>query len=134
MLFLPAGRTTPRRVHGSYLTDDEIRKVIDFVKGNLAEKAKDAELFPGIEGEEEAPDAQEGQDELFWDAVKLVLRSGHGSTSLLQRKLKIGYSRAARIVDQLEDAGVLGPQVVGGKAREVLVDETYLEGAPAGEM
>jgi S-DNA-T family DNA segregation ATPase FtsK/SpoIIIE len=133
MLFLPAGRTTPRRVHGSYLTDDEIGKVNQFVKGNLAEKTKDVDLFPVLESEDEAADAQEGQDELFWDAVKLVLRSGHGSTSLLQRKLKIGYSRAARIVDQLEDAGVLGPQVVGGKARDVLIDETYLEGAPAGE-
>jgi S-DNA-T family DNA segregation ATPase FtsK/SpoIIIE len=133
MLFLPAGRTTPRRVHGSYLTDDEIKRVIEFVKGNLVEKAQDLEVVPGFVSEDESLEVQEGQDALFWEAVKLVLRSGHGSTSLLQRKLKIGYSRAARIVDQLEDAGVLGPQVVGGKARDVLVDQNFLEGAPSGD-
>lgn len=131
MLFLPAGRTTPRRVHGSYLTDEEIRRVIDFVKGNGVRSAQEAEAVPAFEAEERELQREGGQDELFWEAVRLVLRSGHGSTSLLQRKLKIGYSRAARIVDQLEEAGVLGPQTIGGKAREVLVDESFLEESPS---
>ena len=67
-----------------------------------------------------------GSDELFNEAVTLVITHQQGSISLLQRRLKVGYSRAARLIDQMEQAGVVGP-FTGSKAREVLVDETYLE-------
>ena len=65
-------------------------------------------------------------DELFREAVSLVITHQQGSISLLQRRLKVGYSRAARLVDEMEQAGVVGP-FTGSKAREVLVDESYLE-------
>ncbi len=129
MLFLPAGKSTPRRVHGSYITDPEIARVLDFIKQQEPVEEEEAGE-PLKDFSDEAVDeleAEDEQDELFMEAVKLVLRTGTGSTSLLQRKLKIGYSRAARIVDQLEEAGVLGPQTSGGKGRDVLVDESFLE-------
>ncbi|MFQ6102801.1 MAG: DNA translocase FtsK 4TM domain-containing protein [Candidatus Glassbacteria bacterium] len=126
MLFLPAGRSNARRVHGSYISDDELGRVIEFLKRGGGGKDKESETLPTFGREPGFDETSEEQDELFWDAVRLVLRTGHGSTSLLQRKLKIGYSRAARIVDQLEDAGVLGPQV-GSKGRDVLVGEDFLE-------
>ena len=65
------------------------------------------------------------EDEFFDEAARIVIRSGQGSVSLLQRRLRVGYSRAARLVDLLEDAGVVGP-FEGSKAREVLVDEEWL--------
>lgn len=128
MLFLPAGKSTPRRVHGSYITDPEIARVLDFIKQQKEdEEEEELEPLKDFTADNDFPEADDEQDELFMEAVKLVLRNGTGSTSLLQRKLKIGYSRAARIVDQLEEAGVLGPQAVGGKGRDVLVDESFLE-------
>ena len=71
-------------------------------------------------------DGDSSSDELFNDAVALVITHQQGSISLLQRRLKVGYSRAARLIDQMEQTGVVGP-FTGSKAREVLVDETYLE-------
>jgi S-DNA-T family DNA segregation ATPase FtsK/SpoIIIE len=74
----------------------------------------------GIDG------GETGTDELFNEAVSLVITHQQGSISLLQRRLKVGYSRAARLIDEMEQTGVVGP-FTGSKAREVLVDETYLE-------
>ncbi len=128
MLFLPAGKSIPRRVHGSYITDDEIGRVITFIKQHSAEQPTNDDSLLAFGKEESLEEVLDEQDDLYWEAAKLVMRTGHGSTSLLQRKLKIGYSRAARIVDQLEEAGILGPQV-GSKGRDVLVDEDFIERA-----
>ena len=69
---------------------------------------------------------EKGKDDLFNDAISLVITHQQGSISLLQRRMKIGYSRAARLIDEMEKVGIVGP-FTGSKAREVLVDETYLE-------
>ena len=69
---------------------------------------------------------EKGKDDLFNDAISLVITHQQGSISLLQRRMKIGYSRAARLIDEMEIVGIVGP-FTGSKAREVLVDETYLE-------
>jgi len=126
MLFLPAGKSTTRRVHGSFISDSEIGKVLAFIKKNSDAVPQTDDTLVAFGKEPEPDEPTDEQDALYWDSVKLILRTGHGSTSLLQRKLRIGYSRAARIVDQLEDAGILGPQV-GSKGRDILVDDDFLE-------
>ena len=79
----------------------------------------DGEIVPGMRD----PNAR---DPLFWDAARMVVRHNQGSVSLLQRRLKVGYARAARLIDQLESAGIVSPYD-GSKAREVMVDDRYLD-------
>ncbi len=132
MLFMPGGSSNPIRIHGAFISHKELENVVDFVKGQL-DFRQDGETVGTLSDirqleEEESIDVGDERDELFNEAVKLVVRYGHGSTSLLQRRLKIGYTRAARIVDQLEAASIVGPPD-GSKAREVIVDESYLKEA-----
>ena len=130
MLFLPPGQAEPVRLHGNYLSGDEVGAIVAFLK----------EWYGVEEGEEEMEDhslevaaPEEGldgeRDPLYEEARALVLRHQMGSTSLLQRRLKIGYSRAGRLMDQLEGAGIVGP-FDGSKARKVLVK---LDGSPGQE-
>jgi len=126
MLYLPAGKAEPLRVHAPYMSEGEVGHVADFWR----EQAPQAQAVAG--GLEEALERvaesgdDEDDDELVPEAVRLVVLHQQGSTSLLQRRLKVGYSRASRLMDKLESMGVVGP-FMGSKAREVLVDETYLE-------
>ena len=127
LLFLPPGSPEPIRIHGAFISSDETENVLEHIrKQPRYEKA----LLPiRTEGDDAdgASGLNDGQrDELFDEALKLVVRHQQGSISLLQRRLKIGYSRAARLIDQLEAAGVVGG-FDGSKAREVLMDETQLE-------
>jgi DNA segregation ATPase FtsK/SpoIIIE, S-DNA-T family len=129
MLFMPAGRPEPYRVHGAYVSEEDTARVVDFwkakaVPGTPAVMATD---MAAVEAEEEAGDEAGGfDDELIREAARLVVTHQQGSTSLLQRRLKVGYSRAGRLMDQLEQLGVVGP-FQGSKARDVLVDERWLE-------
>lgn len=128
MLFLPPGSPETVRIHGAYVSSEDIERTIEHIRNQPAfEKA----LLPVRQDENEVDDgygpAADGRrDELFHEALKLVVRHQQGSISLLQRRLKIGYSRAARLIDELEAAGIVGA-FDGSKAREVLVDESYLE-------
>jgi S-DNA-T family DNA segregation ATPase FtsK/SpoIIIE len=116
------------RLQGPFVSDDEIERITGFISD---QEGPGPYLLPSIE-EESGPASLAGsgagpQDELFEDAARIIVRAQQGSVSLLQRKLSVGYSRAARIVDQLEDAGIVGP-FEGSKARQVLVeDEPMLE-------
>ncbi|WP_313956963.1 DNA translocase FtsK [Bacillus sp. FJAT-22090] len=116
MLFLPAGSSKPVRVQGAFLSDAEVERMVDFVieqqKANYQE-----EMIPD---EVEESNEQIDRDELFDDAVQLVTEMQTASVSLLQRRFRIGYSRAARIIDQLELSGIVGPYE-GSKPRQVLV-------------
>ncbi|MGH7493292.1 MAG: DNA translocase FtsK 4TM domain-containing protein [bacterium] len=127
MLFLPPGSPEPVRIHGAYVSSDDIERAIEHIRN---QPFYEKELLPVREesdsNDEFGPAADGRRDELFNEALKLVVRHQQGSISLLQRRLKIGYSRAARLIDELEAAGVVGG-FDGSKAREVLVDETYLE-------
>ena len=114
-------------MHNAFLSLEEIEAVMKHV----AEQPKPDELvLPSVreaQVSEFGGDVSDGgNDELFNEAVALVVTHQQGSISLLQRRLKVGYSRAARLIDQMEQTGVVGP-FTGSKAREVLVDETYLE-------
>jgi len=127
MLFLPPGSAEPVRIHGAFISSEETEKVIEHIR---QQPRYEKDLLPiRTEGDDAdgAGGLMDGQrDELFDEALKLVVRHQQGSISLLQRRLKIGYSRAARLIDQLEAAGVVGG-FDGSKAREVLIDETQLE-------
>jgi S-DNA-T family DNA segregation ATPase FtsK/SpoIIIE len=128
MLFTPAGKPEPYRIHGAYVSEEETAKVVEFWRakatpGAAPPLATDAATVD--REEDEAGDEAEYDDALINEAASLVVRHQQGSTSLLQRRLKVGYSRAGRLMDQLESLGVVGP-FQGSKARDVLVDERWL--------
>lgn len=115
MLFLNPEIGTPLRCQGVMVTDHEIERVVNFWK----EMMKNEEPAPSpweelIQAQGESPD-----DELLLKAVEVVRKSQRASASLLQRRLRVGYPRAASLIDKLEELGVIGPAVAGGKEREV---------------
>ena len=127
MLFLPMGENAPERVQGAYVSDEELEKIVDYTVSqqkamyderfmDLTSSAKEqGNAGGGIKEVEEEYD-----DPLYNDIVEFVITQGKASASLLQRRFKLGYNRAARIVDLLEERGIIGPQN-GSKPREVLV-------------
>jgi S-DNA-T family DNA segregation ATPase FtsK/SpoIIIE len=124
MLFLPASMGKPRRVQGAYVTEEEIERVMDHCK-RQGEPAYVESISKVIE--QGAIDMDAGDDEDLLDqAMELVVRSGLGSTSMLQRKLKVGFARAGRLMDLLEERGVVGPSL-GSKARDVLMTPDELD-------
>jgi S-DNA-T family DNA segregation ATPase FtsK/SpoIIIE len=135
MLFLPPGRSDPVRIQGAYLPTEDTERLMAWYaelleRHGVAQHAERAKLETDILEEVASQELEEAQvaaeaivgdwDELFRQAAEICIQNGGGSTSLLQRRLSIGYGRAARIVDQLQDAGVLGPSE-GAKGREVLM-------------
>ncbi|HEX6178326.1 MAG TPA: DNA translocase FtsK, partial [Thermoanaerobaculia bacterium] len=120
MLFLPPGTARIRRIHGAYVSEKEINEVVDFVKKNqgepkfLEEITKVAEEKSGVDGIEYLEDPK------YDDAVRVVLSTGQASASYLQRRLKLGYSRAARLIEIMEANGIVGPSQ-GSKPREILI-------------
>jgi S-DNA-T family DNA segregation ATPase FtsK/SpoIIIE len=129
MLFMPANASKPHRLQGCFIGEGEIEQVVTFCKGQ-----REAEHIPGIirEGREALIADVSGDNATDQDLVRAareqVVRSGLGSTSMLQRKLKIGFARAGRIMDELEEMGVVGPSE-GSKARQVLMTVDQLESA-----
>ena len=136
MLFLPTGAIKPERIQGCFVSDEEVEKVVNFLKGDRTQ-GYDEEVMNEIErqaAKEKAAksgmpeDAVEDDgDSMLNEAIECVIDAGQASTSLLQRKLRLGYARAARIVDQMEERGIVGPYE-GSKPRQVLISkEQYLE-------
>ena len=115
MLYLPPGASKPVRSQGTYIDDKEIRESVKIVKG-LAEAQYEPELVQ-IKASANVDD-EAAKDELFDDAVRVVLETKRGSVSLLQRRLTIGYSRASRLIEAMAAAGILG-SYKGSQAREV---------------
>jgi S-DNA-T family DNA segregation ATPase FtsK/SpoIIIE len=139
MLFLPPGKSEPMRLQGAYISTEESERVMEWYVGRRAarraaheaaekQEADILELVRAQEGESEtASDAETGErDPLFREAAEACIQNQGGSTSLLQRRLRIGYGRAARIIDQLHYAGILGPPD-GSKPRDVLVGFDQLD-------
>lgn len=132
MLFLPMGQNTPTRIQGCFITDDEIRRVIEYVCGQQA-AVYDESLSRQLESEHD-PSSGSGpggvdDDPLYNEIYEFTLETGKISASLIQRRFRLGYNRAARIIDLLEERGVIGPQN-GSKPREVLIGK---DGQPKGE-
>ncbi|HOP68472.1 MAG: DNA translocase FtsK [Dethiobacteria bacterium] len=114
MLFYPVGAVKPFRVQGAYVSEREVKRITDYIRKQG--KAQYSDLA-SMESEEELGDEM---DELFPEAMELVVRTGQASISLLQRRFRIGYTRAARLIDDLERRGVVGP-FEGSKPREVII-------------
>jgi len=129
MLFLPPGSSRLTRVHGAFVTETEINRVVDFWKAQaapeydqsllLAPPAEDAEIV-------DEPGSPDEQDAMYEDAMRVVLEMGKASTSTLQRRLRLGYGRAARILDMMYRDGIIGPPD-GSKPREVLKRPEWLQ-------
>jgi S-DNA-T family DNA segregation ATPase FtsK/SpoIIIE len=124
MLFLQTGQPEPIRLHGAFLSGDETQNIVKFITDQFP-KAEKVEVTVEEEESEEADDV-DLDDPLFIEAAQTVVRHKQGSVSLLQRKLGIGYQRAARLIDKLEAAGIVSAYD-GSKAREVLVDSSHIE-------
>ena len=122
MLFAPIGANKPIRVQGAFISDDEVEKLVEFVKAQREpEYDNTVTLEVEKEAEKESSDANDVyRDELLERAVNLVMESGQASVSMLQRRFRIGYTRAARLVDTMEDLKIVGPSM-GSKAREILM-------------
>ena len=121
MLFSPVGSSKPYRVQGPYISDSETDKVIKFVKKEGGSPAYDEEISSAIESGDKRG-GSEPQDELTEDAIAFILKSKQASVSMLQRRFRIGYNRAARIIDEIEEKGIIGPSD-GSRPRQVLVTE-----------
>jgi DNA segregation ATPase FtsK/SpoIIIE, S-DNA-T family len=127
MLFLPPGSSRLTRVHGAYVTELEINRVVDFWK-EQATPEYDQSFLLTPPSEEEVEDEEEfdgSQDPMYQDAVRVVVEMGKASTSTLQRRLRLGYGRAARILDMMQREGIIGPPD-GSKPREVLKKPDWL--------
>lgn len=125
MLFLPIGASKPERVQGAYISVDEVEKVVQWVKQQQAAQY-DEQMIPSAK-EETDTNNEEPEDELYQDAVELVKKQQSASVSMLQRRFRIGYNRAARIIDDMEAKGIVGPSE-GSKPRQVLVSPDNQEG------
>lgn len=125
MLFLPPDQAKPRRIQGPFITEKEVTELTKFIRAQSPEVHYTEEIMetdPGITvgGIPGASGGVDGKDALFNQALDIVIQSGKASTSFLQRKLKIGYSRAAAIIDEMEMAGYIGPATGSGKPREII--------------
>jgi S-DNA-T family DNA segregation ATPase FtsK/SpoIIIE len=128
MLYLTAELSKPKRIQGAFVSEEEMKAVVDFVKGDeppeyndsILEKSSSAGTINMFGG------SSDDQDPLFEEAKQVIMESGKASASLLHRRMKVGYARAARILDELEEAGIVGP-ADGAKPREVFTEHLMPE-------
>ncbi len=133
MLFYPVGSSKPQRIQGAFVSDEEVEKIVDFIKMNAGEVVYNNEIIETIENtnksdkemlESEASD--NNCDPLLNEAIETVVETGQASTSFIQRKFKVGYARAGRIIDQMEERGIISGYQ-GSKPREVLMSKERWE-------
>ena len=117
MLFLPVGASKPTRIQGAFLSDEEVERVVDHCITQQKAQYQE-EMIP----EETSKDMEEVDDDLYADAVQLIIEMKSASVSMLQRKFRVGYTRAARLIDAMEERGIVGPYE-GSKPRKVLVSQ-----------
>jgi S-DNA-T family DNA segregation ATPase FtsK/SpoIIIE len=124
MLFLSPGTTHLKRVHGAYVSEEELDKVIDFIreqKGPDYVKELDTQIAELAREDSDTNGLEDAYDPVYDEALEFVTSKGSASISLIQRRFRIGYNRAARIIEQMESEGILGPADAAGKPRKVLV-------------
>lgn len=125
MLFLPSGKSKPIRIQGAFITDKEVENIVSYLK-NMNDSDYNEKIIENIEKSTESANSISGSDELFNEAVKIVVEENSASISMLQRRMKIGYARAGRIIDEMAEMGIISGYE-GSKPRKVLVDKSYLE-------
>ena len=129
MLFSPQGAAKPIRVQGAFISDEEVEMLLDYIRAQGQEINENEELIDFMESEATENDSTEDdgvqikQDQLLPDAVELVMSTGQASSSNIQRRLGVGYTRAARLVDTMEELRIIGPSAGGNKPREILMTE-----------
>ena len=146
MLYAPLGQGKPKRVQGCFITDDEVQEVVTFIKrSNTAEysdevmaeidkKAAESGKGKDTQSQNAAVDSPEGDgDEMLPAAVEVILETGQASVSMLQRRLKLGYARAARIMDEMEERGIVG-HFEGSKPRQLLITKEQWQAMQSGQM
>ncbi|PQP80665.1 cell division protein FtsK [Paenibacillus sp. PCH8] len=117
MLFMPMGASKPVRVQGAFMSDEEVETIVNYVRSQ-GEAQYDDSIVPEVD--DSIQGADQVQDELYENAVQIILEAKQASVSLLQRRMRVGYTRAARLIDSMEARGVIGPYE-GSKPREVLI-------------
>ena len=125
MLFYPLGASKPVRLQGAFISENESQNVIDFVKSQVKEEVKYEENIMDTISKVNMEKSSD-EDELLSEAIEFVVESGQGSASMLQRKFKIGFNRAARLIDSMEERGIVGPNE-GSKPRKVLMSKQDLQ-------
>ena len=136
MLFSPIGASKPTRVQGCFVTDGEVERIVEFIKQSGQKMTYDEQILQEIDrhavaDKKKGKDKDDGgfsdEDEMLPSAIEIVVETGQASTSMLQRRLKLGYARAARLMDAMEEKGIIGP-FEGSKPRQVLITkERWIE-------
>jgi S-DNA-T family DNA segregation ATPase FtsK/SpoIIIE len=123
MLFAPAGVSKPARVQGAWVSDDEVNDIVSYIKVRH-DATYDEDVIEHLENaamsDAEKDDARDEYDDLLPQAVEMVIEAGQASTSMIQRRLRVGYARAGRLIDEMEKRGIVGP-ADGAKPRSVLI-------------
>ncbi len=124
MLFYPLGAAKPVRLQGAFISEHESERVIDFIKNQVTEEVKYEDYIMDTISKSVSIKSSD-EDDLLVDAIDFVVNNGQGSASMLQRKFKIGFNRAARLIDSMEERGIVGPSE-GSKPRKVLITKEEL--------
>ena len=125
MLFSPVGTSKPIRIQGAFISESEVDKVVSYIKDQEDEPVVyENDIIDEIDTVTSSGDSD--KDELLDEAVRIVIESKQASTSLLQRRLRVGYNRAARIIEQMETKGIISARD-GSKPRQILIDENNEE-------
>ena len=145
MLYAPLGQGKPKRVQGCFITDDEVQEVASFIKrtnaadysdevmAEIDKKAAESGKSSGASNAGAAPDTPDDGDEMLPAAVEVILETGQASVSMLQRRLKLGYARAARIMDEMEERGIVG-HFEGSKPRQLLITKEQWQSMQSGQQ
>jgi len=130
MLFLPPGSAKLERAQGAWISDEEVEALVEFCSNQSEQRFEEsvqASIESGADGEDEEEEVSEADEEILQRCMEVVIQEQKASTSLLQRRLRLGYTRAARMIDILEQRGVVGP-ADGAKPREVRLKAETIEG------
>ena len=129
MLFNPLGSGKPKRIQGPFISDEEVKNVIDFVKAQVEDTEYSSNVLDSIERVHTSGaggNDRDQEDEFLPEAIEVVVQAQQASVSMLQRRFRIGYNRAARIIDMMEERQIIGP-ADGSRPRQVLISEADLQ-------